>query len=360
LHVGVDRSEVSTKEIILTTTTMASPIILGMGNPLLDISATVTPAMLEKYGLKANDAILYEKEDLYDELLKDYKVDYIAGGATQNSCRVAQWLLPDKKSVAFFGCVGMDKSCEELEKVSAEAGMVVKYQKSKEHPTGKCAVLITGQDRSLVTKLDAANHFTTAHLEDKDNWALVEAAKVFYSSGFFLTVSPDSMVKVAQHAGLTGKHFAMNLSAPFLCQFFKDPMLKVMAHANIVFGNETEADAFGEAMGYETKDRKEIAKKIAEMPLEGVSPRSRVVVITQGSDPVLVIENGKLTEYHAKVLPKESIVDTNGAGDAFVGGFLAKLAEGKSIQSCVLCGIWAATEIIQQSGCTCPDKTYTE
>ena len=85
---------------------MASPIILGMGNPLLDISATVTPAMLEKYGLKANDAILYEKEDLYDELLKDYKVDYIAGGATQNSCRVAQWLLPDKKSVAFFGCVG--------------------------------------------------------------------------------------------------------------------------------------------------------------------------------------------------------------------------------------------------------------
>ena len=80
-----------------------------------------------------------------------------------------------------------------------------------------------------------------------------------------------------------------------------------------------------------------------------------------GSDPVLVIENGKLTEYHAKVLPKESIVDTNGAGDAFVGGFLAKLAEGKSIQSCVLCGIWAATEIIQQSGCTCPDdKTYTE
>ena len=29
-----------------------------------------------------------------------------------------------------------------------------------EHPTGRCAVLITGQDRSLVTKLDAANHFT--------------------------------------------------------------------------------------------------------------------------------------------------------------------------------------------------------
>ena len=28
-----------------------------------------------------------------------------------------------------------------------------------------------------------------------------------------------------------------------------------MAHTNIVFGNETEADAFGKAMGYDTDNR---------------------------------------------------------------------------------------------------------
>lgn len=330
-----------------------------MGNPLLDISATVDTGMLEKYGLKANDAILYEKEDLYDELVANHQIEYIAGGATQNSCRVAQWLLPEAQSVAFFGCVGTDKSCETLEKVAGQAGMVVKYQKSTEHPTGKCAVLITGQDRSLVTKLDAANHFTPAHLDVAENWSLVESAKVFYSSGFFLTVSPDSMLKVAEHAGASGKNFAMNLSAPFLCQFFKEPMLKVMAVSDIVFGNETEADAFAEANGLDTKDRTKIALKIAELPLTGHKDKSsRVVVITQGSDPVIVVEKGQVTQYHVTQLAKEKIVDTNGAGDAFVGGFLAQLAAGKSIKECVLCGIWAATEIIQQSGCTCPDKTY--
>ena len=57
-------------------------------------------------------------------------------------------------------------------------------------------------------------------------------------------------------------------------------------------------------------------------------------------------------------LSDDRIIDTNGAGDAFVGGFLAQLARGKSIKECVDCGIWAATEIIQQSGCTCPDKKY--
>jgi adenosine kinase len=30
-----------------------------------------------------------------------------------------------------------------------------------------------------------------------------------------------------------------------------------------------------------------------------------------------------VTEYPVEALPKEKIVDTNGAGDAFVGGFMA-------------------------------------
>ena len=39
-------------------------------------------------------------------------------------------------------------------------------------------MLITGQDRSLVTKLDAANCFTVDHLEP--NWPVVEQAKTYY------------------------------------------------------------------------------------------------------------------------------------------------------------------------------------
>ena len=40
--------------------------------------------MLAKYGLKENDAILYEKEDIFEELVKDYgsEVEYIAGSLT--------------------------------------------------------------------------------------------------------------------------------------------------------------------------------------------------------------------------------------------------------------------------------------
>jgi adenosine kinase len=58
---------------------MAKHCILGMGNPLLDYSACVKPELLEKYGLKSNDAILYDKEDIFEELKADYDVEYIAG-----------------------------------------------------------------------------------------------------------------------------------------------------------------------------------------------------------------------------------------------------------------------------------------
>jgi len=337
-------------------------LILGMGNPLLDISAVVKPELLEKYELKPNDAILYEKEDIFEDLLKDYKVDYIAGGATQNSCRVAQWILEKPNSVAYFGSVGKDETFKTLKKVASEAGVKVLYQGSAEHPTGRCAVLITGLNRSLVTKLDAANHFTIDHLEKSENWEVVEKAKIFYSAGFFITVSPDSMLKVAKHASeFAEKKFVVNLSAPFICQFFKDPLNQVLEYADVVVGNETEAEAYAEhnfEKGSYT-DRKDIAKKIAALPYKGKG-KSRIVIVTQGCDPCILVENGEVSEHAVTKLSSDQIVDTNGAGDAFVGGFLAQLAKGKSTKEAIQCGLWAATEIIQVSGCTCdPTKKFT-
>ena len=84
--------------------------LLGMGNPLLDMSAKVDKSLLEKYSLKANDAILYEKEDIFTDMKAQKDLEYIAGGATQNSIRVAQWILGEKNKSAYFGCVGDDET----------------------------------------------------------------------------------------------------------------------------------------------------------------------------------------------------------------------------------------------------------
>lgn len=48
--------------------------------------------LLDKYGLKNNNAILAEEKHmpLYEELMKNKNIEYTAGGSAQNSLRVAQ------------------------------------------------------------------------------------------------------------------------------------------------------------------------------------------------------------------------------------------------------------------------------
>ncbi|MBO8907879.1 hypothetical protein INO82_14395, partial [Staphylococcus aureus] len=91
----------------------------------------------------------------------------------------------------------------------------VPYYEDESAPTGTCAVCVVGGERSLIANLSAANCYKVEHLKRPENWALVEKAKYFYIAGFFLTVSPESIMLVAEHAAATNKVFMMNLSAPF-------------------------------------------------------------------------------------------------------------------------------------------------
>jgi adenosine kinase len=90
--------------------------ILGMCNPLLDISAEVPMEVLSKYGVSLNNAILAEDKHLplYEELVRDYPVQFIAGGAGQNSIRVAQWMLQAPGATSYVGAIGNDQFGETL------------------------------------------------------------------------------------------------------------------------------------------------------------------------------------------------------------------------------------------------------
>lgn len=155
-----------------------------MGNPLLDISATVDDEFLAKYDMKPNDAILADEKhkNIINDLIEKYNVDYIAGGSVQNALRVAQWLIEKPKVTTFFGCVGDDKYSKILEDKARENGVNVQYQYHDTESTGTCAVLITGHHRSLCANLAAANCFTIDHIKKPENRKLIETAQYYYIS----------------------------------------------------------------------------------------------------------------------------------------------------------------------------------
>uniref|UniRef100_A0A7S4GL89 Adenosine kinase n=1 Tax=Oxyrrhis marina TaxID=2969 RepID=A0A7S4GL89_OXYMA len=338
-------------------------MLLGMGNPLLDVSANVDDELLKKYDLKPNDAILAEDkhQPLYADLAAKPDVMYIAGGATQNSIRIAQWMSQRAGATAYMGCVGKDDNAQKMREVCEKDGVNVAYMVHETVPTGVCGVCVNGVHRSLVTTLAAANEYKITHLEQAENWALVEKSSIFYSSGFFITVSPDSMEKVAKHACETNKTYCLNLAAPFIIQVppFKATLTKLMPFVDILFGNETEAVEFAKSEGWTETDVSAIAVKVSQLPKENGS-KPRTVVFTQGAEATIVAINGEIQTYPIVALPQEKIVDTNGAGDAYVGGYLSGLLEGKDVAECCKRGAYAGSVIVQQPGATYPEKPNYE
>ena len=331
---------------------------MGMGNPLLDISANVGQDLLDKYDVKLDSAILCEDKHkpIYQELIQQYNPSFIAGGATQNSIRVAQWMLPTSSSgqTAFMGCVGQDDYGKMLEDCATKDGVLVHYMKDPTTPTGTCAALIVGGERALIANLAAANNFKPSHLETPLAQEIIESAQYYYVAGFFLTVSVESLVQVAEHAVAKNKVFCLNLSAPFIIDFYADQVATAIPYADYIFCNESEAAAYAAKHGL-GDDLKQVALSIAALPKKNEA-RPRTVIFTQGSQSTIVACNGKVTEYPVEPLDSSKLVDTNGAGDAFVGGFLSQLTQNKSMEECIDAGHWAAKQIIQVSGTQLPES----
>ncbi|KAF3992427.1 hypothetical protein FT663_00707 [Candidozyma haemuli var. vulneris] len=348
--------------------TMSYPLVC-LGNPLLDLQVDVDAEYLAKYDLKADDAILADEKHMpiYDEALANKSLKLVAGGAAQNAARGAQYILPPK-SVVYFGSVGKDVYSKQLNEANEQYGLRTEYQVQDDHATGKCAALITGHHRSLVTDLAAANHFKAAHLQKPENWALVENAKYYYIGGFHLTVSPEAIELLGKHAADNNKIFSLNFSAPFIPQFFKDPLDKSLPYVDYVIANESEAAAYAESHGLESikDDITAIAKEVAKLP-KANTKKPRVVVFTHGTKPTVTVtynaeaDSFDVNEYPVRPLQEGAVVDTNGAGDAFAAGFLASLVEEKSLEEAVKVGQWAAALSIQEVGPTFPfpKQTYS-
>lgn len=103
-------------------------------------------------------------------------------------------------------------------------------------------------------------------------------------------------------------------------------------------------------------DAKEVALKASALPKVN-GKRDRMVIITQGAKSTVVAYKGEVREFAVPPVPSEEIVDLNGAGDSFVGGFLAKYVQDKSLEEAVAAGHYCAGVTIRTSGTTFKGKT---
>lgn len=298
--------------------------------------------------------------------MEKYQVEYTAGGSAQNVMRVAAGILRRqavKCNVLFTGCIGKDEFGDMMTKKAQEDGVTTCYSIDETVPTGTCAVCLTdqGKNRSLCAFLGASQKFSDKHL--RDNWEqLVANTDIIYITGFLIAVSPVTFNLLGEHVANSGnqaKRFCLNLSAPYVSAVFGVEIVKIMKYVDILFGNDDEALAYAEHRKWNTTNVEEIASKICQDEKVRTSV-NRIVVLTQGERPIILAQQKSdgsvdIKHYECKQIPDSEMVDTNGAGDSFAGGFLSQFVQGATLDFCVDMGSYAAREIIKMSGVALPD-----
>lgn len=336
---------------------MPPKALMGLGHPLLDIMSHVDLTYLEKYSVALGSCNLAEKKQLplFEDLSQRRDVEFVPGGAAMNSIRVAKWMASEA-TVRYTGALGDDEFGGILERALVKGGVVPFFEYHEEKPTGTCACLVVNRERSLLANLGAAVELRMDHLRTTAVDQAIANSDVFYIEGFFLNTvsSPANFVHIGEHCLQHNKVVTFNLSAPYLCHIFKDRLNQVLPYVDIVFGSRIDMMAYAEANEWPEKDLQTIMKRLASA--HKLNPKQRrLVIITGGHEATFVATATTVSDFQPPLVPPEEIVDTNGAGDAFVGGFLSQFIYDHPLERCVRGGFAAAGQVIRCNGCTFPD-----
>ena len=155
----------------------------------------------------------------------------------------------------------------------------------------------------------------------------------------------------------------MNFSAPFIPQLYTKQLQDILPYTDVIIGNEAEAEAWAIATGsldlqQQQRDLPAIARSIALLPKFNPS-HPRIVIFTQGARETVMVTSDEPNNpqfFPVNPLRDYRIVDTNGAGDAFAGGFVGALVSGKNLGDSILAGHALACACVQQVS----SRTVTE
>ena len=216
--------------------------------------------------------------------------------------------------------------------------------------TGTCVCLIHDDKRSLVASPDAGNAYSPDFISQSVIDA-IRSSSIIYITGFFVACCPAAVARILAHCSADGPRVMFNFSAGFVGAgfggFIKECILK---QCEWVIGNVEEVAAF---LGADRKDKDQLTE------LQALAPESSII-ITDGPAPVRYYDHRVRQRFDVPIpaVPKEEIVDTNGAGDGFVGGLLASfLAPNYTAESAVRAGSNVAAFIIRHSGIQLPTRS---
>lgn len=187
----------------------------------------------------------------------------------------------------------------------------------------------------------------------RHSWTSQDAS-LLYLTSFVLTSQPrigaaeELAARVCGHGGT----IAVNLSSVAILGKVRGPLLGLLPRCRYAFGNTAELRALAALLAW-PKGADELGDGAAVARLAELLAPGGVAVVTAGAGATLAAKQGEpVLTFPTPKVSTDEIQDTNGAGDAFVGGFLAKsLTEGAPLAACVHAGHHCAGLVLRRRGC---------
>ncbi len=250
------------------------------------------------------------------------------GGKGANQAAAAAFL---GASVAFLGRVGDDEFGEPLVRALGEKGIdTTLIERASGASTGAAFITVTPDGENAITVAPGANRSLTPEDVDAASEAIGDA-RVLVAQ---MEIPVETVRRAVEVAREMGTRALVNL-APVV-----EVPHELLERLDPLVVNEHEA-AF--LLGSEVEGVDGALSAVSRL----LSLGSRSAVITVG-EAGAVFANGESTGHLPA--PKVDVVDTTGAGDAFVGALAVQLARGVPLEEAVAYAVRAGAAAVTKEG----------
>lgn len=219
--------------------------------------------------------------------------------------------------VHLIGRLGGDGLGGTIRAALEDAGVGLANVRTKDNvASGMAFVLVDEQGENVIVVSSGANAELTAADVEVDAGALEHSCIAVAQ----LETPLEAVIRFAELCEEHGVDFVLN-AAPY--RALPAELLRLCSYLVL---NRDEASAL---TGIAVQGRQDAYRALAEAVRQGVAN----VVITLGGDGCVALSNGTFYEVDAY---RVCVVDTTGAGDAFVGAFAVALSRGESFDAALL------------------------
>lgn len=306
--------------------------VIGIGSPLLDFIIEVEDNILAEVDLKKGEMHLIDEEKSKNilEKLKTHKVTTSPGGSSANTLAGVSAL--GGKAV-LMGMVGKDENGDIYEQKTVKAGVRSKMSKHELKKTGHAITFITpDSERTFATHLGAALFFRKENVFEDE----IKSSKILHIEGYQL--EDKELKEAAVHAMKIAKDndvkISIDLADPGLIGRNLDDLKElVKKYADIIFVNETEAEAFTE--------------KKDEEALHLIYDICEIAIVKLGNKGSLIKANDMI---YRIPINEVKVVNTNGAGDAYAAGILYSIANSIDMEKAGKIAAYISSQAVASEG----------